>query len=195
MARAREDARKARGEEGVVLDYEDAHDGVSLTEAYRIPVRDPAPNAAKRRRATALCGFLGALCVAARVCASGIEGRWTTFDDDTGKPRSTVDVVAEGTHFKGRIVALVLAPDEPPQPRCTACTGDRADAPIIGMTILDVTRREGTAVEYAGTVFDPEEGRDYRCVATLSADGSTLTLRGYIGIPLLGREATWRRAP
>jgi uncharacterized protein (DUF2147 family) len=135
------------------------------------------------------------LLAAGGAAAAGIEGRWTTFDEDTGNARSTVEIVAEAGAFKGRIVALFLAPGEPAEPRCTACRGARAGAPIMGMTVLAVTQRDGARDEYAGTAFDPEEGREYRCIVTLAADGSALTIRGYVGIPLFGREVTWRRAP
>jgi uncharacterized protein (DUF2147 family) len=142
-----------------------------------------------------LCGALALLALACGARAAGIEGRWTTFDDDTGKPRSTIEVTASGSAFTGRIVALVPAPGEPPAPRCTACRGARADAPIIGMTILEVTPREGEPGRYGGIAFDPEEGREYRCIVTLAPDGDALVLRGYVAIPILGREVTWRRAP
>ena len=160
---------------------------------YRIPVQESNRGAASRR--ARLCGLLAMLGIAAAVHAATIEGRWTTFDDDTGAPRSTVEMVADAGAFKGRVVALALAPGEPAQPVCTACDGARAGASIIGMTILQVARRPGSPHEYSGTVFDPEEGREYRCIATLAPDGGALTLRGFVGIPLFGREATWRRAP
>jgi len=126
--------------------------------------------------------------------ASGIEGRWTTFDDDTKQPRSVVEIASGATGFTGRIVALTPEPGQPPEPVCTACTGARAGAPILGMTILHVTR-SAAAEEYTGTVFDPEEGVEYRCTVTVDPDGSRLRLRGYVGVPLFGRTATWSRAP
>ncbi len=44
-----------------------------------------------------------------------------------------------------------------------------------------------------GTLYDPKTGKTYRGMIT--SDGSTLALRGYIGIPLFGRSQTWRRSP
>jgi uncharacterized protein (DUF2147 family) len=42
-----------------------------------------------------------------------------------------------------------------------------------------------------GTLYDPKTGKTYHGMIT--ADGATLRLRGYIGIPLFGRSQTWRR--
>jgi len=38
--------------------------------------------------------------------------------------------------------------------------------------------------------MDPENGKDYKCRITIADDG-TLKVRGYIGLPALGRTQTW----
>jgi uncharacterized protein (DUF2147 family) len=38
-----------------------------------------------------------------------------------------------------------------------------------------------------------DEGRVYRCRIALLEDGRKLEVRGYIGIPLLGKSQTWVR--
>ena len=43
-----------------------------------------------------------------------------------------------------------------------------------------------------GRILDPEDGNTYKCKIALNKDG-TLKLRGYIGIPALGRTQTWHR--
>jgi uncharacterized protein (DUF2147 family) len=45
-----------------------------------------------------------------------------------------------------------------------------------------------------GQVLDPESGKIYRAFLALEDGGTKLRLRGYIGIPLLGRTEYWMRA-
>ena len=37
---------------------------------------------------------------------AGVTGRWTTIDDNTGKPRSTVEIMISNGTLSGRIVDL-----------------------------------------------------------------------------------------
>ena len=46
---------------------------------------------------------------------------------------------------------------------------------------------------YAGKVLNPEEGRFYKCIVTLDVGRKRLSIRGYIGTPLIGRTVVWER--
>ena len=147
------------------------------------------------RAAFALC----LACIAASLpvhaeATAPLAGRWMTFDDDTGARRAVVLVSVDGRRATGRIVEVVPQPGEPADPDCTACRGSLRGRKIRGLDILRLDLAEdGRAGE--GTVLDPEEGREYRCTARLAGDGKRLALRGYVGLPLFGRDATWAREP
>jgi uncharacterized protein (DUF2147 family) len=44
-----------------------------------------------------------------------------------------------------------------------------------------------------GTIYDPESGKTYSCRGELTSE-NVLKLRGYIGLPTLGRSTVWTRA-
>lgn len=66
------------------------------------------------------------------------------------------------------------------------------DRPLCGMQVVtNLTRIDGDTWAY-GRVYNPEDGNDYRAYLDAQEDG-TVDIRGYIGIPLLGKSETWTR--
>ena len=62
---------------------------------------------------------------------------------------------------------------------------------LKGVVILkDMTYDNG--IWKNGTIYDPESGNTYKATINLKSDGN-LTLRGYIGVPALGRNSVWTR--
>ncbi len=66
--------------------------------------------------------------------------------------------------------------------------------PLCGLTLLGGFTADGSGGWTGGWVYDPEAGKTYKGEMHVAADG-TLHLRGYIGIPMLGRTAVWTRPP
>ena len=86
-------------------------------------------------------------------------GTWKTIDDETGKPKSFVQIYEYQGKYYGKIVKLIN-PSEP-NPKCTKCTGAYKDKPIQGMTIMWNLKKDGE--EYSGgQILDPNNGKTYR---------------------------------
>lgn len=70
---------------------------------------------------------------------------------------------------------------------------ERRTEPVLGLEILHAAERSaGSRPEWSGTIYDPGSGSTYSC--TIRSDGDDrLRLRGYIGVPLIGRTTTWVR--
>ncbi|WP_184048818.1 DUF2147 domain-containing protein [Paraburkholderia sp. MM5384-R2] len=119
-------------------------------------------------------------------------GVWQTIDDRTHQPAALVQITQNGDGtLSGRIVRG-LGENNSPDRRCTACTDERKNQKIQGMTIVREMKPDGDAWD-AGKILDPTDGKEYRCKMHLEAAGKKLVVRGYIGVSLLGRSQTWMR--
>ena len=126
---------------------------------------------------------------------SPILGRWKTIDDETGKPKSIVNIFEKDGIVYGKIESIFRSPEEDSNPKCDKCSGDKKDQFIIGMQIMEGLKKESEAVWVDGKILDPNNGKTYSCKAEVIDNGQKLKLRGFIGISLIGRTQTWIREP
>ena len=125
-----------------------------------------------------------------------IVGKWLN-----GKQTAHVEIYkADGKYF-GKIVWLkepvYPADDKKGMAGKTKVDRENPDPakrnqPILGLVIL----RDFTFVKDGlwenGMIYDPENGKDYKCKMTLESP-DVLNVRGFIGISLIGRTDTWTR--
>ena len=126
--------------------------------------------------------------------ADAIVGLWATEDEE-----AHVEITRKGDGYAGTIVWLsepIYPPDdeqgmggrekvdrENPDP-------ELHDRPIIGLEIMEGFSYNGDGVWKGGRIYDPDNGKTYKCKLTLQEDGS-LYVRGFIGFSLLGRTSVW----
>ncbi|MGI4856999.1 MAG: DUF2147 domain-containing protein [Janthinobacterium lividum] len=119
-------------------------------------------------------------------------GVWRTIDDHTHEAKALIEIARDPTGaLTGRILTG-LGRNHHPDSRCTACTDERKDQPMQGLTIIRHLQKNGDIWE-GGEILDPENGKTYHCRVQLADHGKHLIVRGYLGIPLLGRSQTWIR--
>src|ERR1043165_4483924 len=123
-------------------------------------------------------------------------GLWEQIDEKTGKAESWFNIVEKDGVYVGTIVKMFQKPGDPPPEswRCTKCEGADKNAQVLGLVLIKGMMRKGLSYEN-GTILDPRDGSVYRALMQLSADGTQLEVRGYLGIAMLGRSQIWKRLP
>lgn len=118
-----------------------------------------------------------------------VTGRWKTIDDETKEAKSIVEVYEKDGKIYGKVVEILNPAKK--DSKCQNCKGDDKDKPILGLTIIKGLKKDGN--EYTdGNILDPQKGKLYSC--TIKLDGNDkLSVRGYMGISLIGRSQTWYR--
>jgi hypothetical protein len=122
-------------------------------------------------------------------------GFWEVKDDD-GNPTAWFLFTEKNDVFSARLVKGFKKPSEmkPADNICSKCPGNKKGAHIMGLTLFYGMKRDG--LQYReGSVLDPRDGSIYHAQMDLSDDGEELSVRGYIGIPMLGKTQVWHRLP
>ena len=123
---------------------------------------------------------------ATTVSAQSIVGKWKSIDDETGKPKSVVEIFEKNGKVYGKIIKLFRDPSEDQDPVCDKCEDDRKDKKIIGMEIIRDMEKDDSEWE-DGTIMDPKKGTVYDCKLWL--EGGNLKVRGYV--LFIYRTQTW----
>jgi uncharacterized protein (DUF2147 family) len=120
-------------------------------------------------------------------------GVWKTIDDKTNQPASLIKIEQVNGVLEGTIIKTFPRPNETPLVYCNLCKDDRKDKPIVGMKIMTDLKQDESGAWSGGKILDPKEGEIYK-VKIVTEDGKKMDVRGYIGIPLLGRTQVWYKA-
>ena len=108
--------------------------------------------------------------------AQDILGKWRTIDDETGEPKSIVNLYEKDGKLYGDIIEI-LNPDKV-NSVCSKCEGELKDKPIMGMTIINSMVKDDDIYEN-GTIVNPSTGKTYKCRLKLE-EANKLQVRGYV---------------
>jgi uncharacterized protein (DUF2147 family) len=117
-------------------------------------------------------------------------GRWQVINSD-GTQGGQVETYVENRVLFGKVTGA--RPGRAPDSICDKCSGVLKNQRIMGMVVMRNFHPERDDW-VGGTVIDPETGKEYRG-KMWAAGNDKLGMRGFAGISLIGRTATWVRIP
>ncbi|HEX4198908.1 MAG TPA: DUF2147 domain-containing protein [Caulobacteraceae bacterium] len=119
------------------------------------------------------------------------DGLWAITEN--GKPLALIKVQTVGGQVQGALAGPLNG--DSPNRVCDKCQGALRGQRITGMKVLWGLKPDPSdPLSYKdGSILDPDSGNTFTAMMTESADGKTLTVRGYMGVPALGRTQIWLR--
>ncbi|MEY4749023.1 MAG: hypothetical protein RIQ60_1237 [Pseudomonadota bacterium] len=142
---------------------------------------------------TLLAGATLLLASSAALAQATPAGLWKTIDDDGKTEKSLVRITDTGGVLTGKVEKI--ADPAKQGAKCDDCSDARKGQPVLGMTIISgVKAAAGDAGLWeGGEILDPNNGKTYKVRLKPIDGGKALEVRGYIGMPMLGRTQTWQR--
>ncbi|RYD80171.1 MAG: DUF2147 domain-containing protein [Sphingobacteriales bacterium] len=116
-----------------------------------------------------------------------IVGKWLNPSGE-----GQIEIYKKGDKYYGKL-AWLKEPNLNGKPKTDSKnpTANLQSRPLLNLEILkDFVYDDGKWTD--GTIYDPKSGKTYSCNISLKGN-DMMTVRGYIGISLLGRSETFRR--
>ncbi|TAE32594.1 MAG: DUF2147 domain-containing protein [Cytophagales bacterium] len=119
-----------------------------------------------------------------------VVGTWLN-----GTKRGHVQIYKQGDKYFGKLIWM-KEPTDPAtnKPKLDTKNPDAKlqSRSLMNLNIMTNFEFDGGNVWDEGKIYNPEDGKTYSCKMTLK-DASTLDVRGYVGISLIGKTQTWTR--
>lgn len=126
--------------------------------------------------------------------ANRIVGTYQLVSDVTGEP-SRVKIYKVGNTYEAQIIWLQHPNDANGNPKLDSKNPDAKlrSRKIVGTVIMKGLKYDADDQEWSGgRIYDPATGKSYKVVCSFES-ARVLKVRGYIGIPTLGRTVKWTK--
>lgn len=117
-----------------------------------------------------------------------ILGKWLNPSGE-----GQIEIYKRGDKYFGKLVWIKEPNDANGKPKTDEKnpTESLRNKPILGLEILkNFLFDDGKWID--GTIYDPKSGKTYSCKLTLK-DSNQLSIRGFIGVSLIGRTEVFKR--
>ena len=124
--------------------------------------------------------------------ANKVLGVWLTQDGDS---KVTITKDSKGK-FNGEITWLKDPLNESGKPKVDDKNPEKKlqSRPIMGLKLLEGFVFDKDDTEWVdGKIYDPKSGKTYSCLMWFDDDPNKLSVKGFIGFSLIGREVVWTR--
>ncbi|RZK41392.1 MAG: DUF2147 domain-containing protein [Pedobacter sp.] len=118
-----------------------------------------------------------------------VTGKWLSASGE-----GQIEIYKRGDKYFGKLAWIKEPNDENGKPKVDEKNPNASlrSKTLVGLELLkDFVFEDGKWTD--GTIYDPKTGKTYSCNLTLK-NNNLLNIRGYIGISLIGRTETWKRA-
>lgn len=121
-----------------------------------------------------------------------VEGKWLTYDDESGEQKATITIYIKGDKLYGKITEITEVDHR--DELCNKCPGNKKGKPMMGLQIIsDLTWNKGDKRWDDGEVLEADTGKLYDCAIWLDdKNPDLLYLRGYVSF--FYRTQEWKRS-
>jgi len=113
-------------------------------------------------------------------------GTWVTIDDETGKEKSHVEIFEKDGKLHGKIVKLLLKPQNS---ICEICDGERKNKPLVGMIVISNMRKSGNRWD-GGKIYKADAGKEFNGFLKMPSQDKLIVTGKVLFIT---KSQTWRR--